>query len=74
MLRVYAHQVCPGVRVEYLASVTHWHLPNPHDLRGDDAWRAAWEVFSPVTHTERNRQLVALYGLDPVREYADCVY
>lgn len=66
---VYQHPEVPGVPAEAWLGLRMDHLPGIKKQRGyENSFPYGWKRFSPFTHSERNRQLLALYGLDPVKD------
>jgi hypothetical protein len=63
---VYEHSDVIGTKPERLISVQEAHLPNRPRSKGSSM--CGFDVFSPWTHTARNCQLLAFYGLELPRE------
>ena len=76
MITVYAHPPVPSVPVEKVFTLEYGDLPVnwKEGVHGKDAWKNAWDVFSPLTHRKRNLELLALYDLEVPREYASYIY
>jgi hypothetical protein len=64
-LTVCAHSV-PGIEPDALIRITGEHLPGIE--AGQQNWSKIWDTFEPFTHSPRNRELLAFYGLEAPRE------
>ncbi len=69
-IRVFAHPVVLGVPAERICFISQDHLPGFSNkfVGYDKRHPAAWKIFSPLTHSPRNMELLTLYGLEPSRE------
>ena len=73
-MSIYTHPAYPGLEPEGLLNIMHDHLPHLPDNRGGKAWRRAWDILSPLTHSPRNHELLSLYGFKAPQEYGDYIY
>jgi len=80
-MHVYEHEPYPGTGPSKLIAITEDHLPPPTRLEravGDGEKRPkkhpgcgrddAWEMFSPFTHSEQNREWLKSYKMEPPRD------
>ena len=59
-----------GVPAEFVLSVGQESLPGLTTFAGSetDCAREAWKALSPFTHSDRNKELLEIYALEPSRE------
>jgi len=62
-LVVYDHSELPGVPAEMVAVFGDGHFPETAKTTFA-TWLTSWEFFSALTHSEKNREMLAFYGLD----------
>jgi len=80
-MKVYEHEPFPGTGPVLLLAIAEDHLPPPTRLeRAAGGARKpkkkvpgcgrddAWELFSPITHSDQNREWLKGYKMDPPRE------
>lgn len=67
-ISIFAHGEAPEIPPERICSIGQGNLPGFEKKRGYQKRHPyAWQTFSPLTHSDRNKELLAFYGLEPSR-------
>ena len=62
-LVVYDHSELPGVPPEIVAIFGDRHFPETAKTTFA-TWLTSWEFFSALSHSKKNREVIAFYGLE----------
>lgn len=60
---IYFHAEAPGAPPEHHVGIEDSHIPNWEALPLATRWNTVWDLWTPFTHSDRNRELLKLYEL-----------
>jgi hypothetical protein len=80
LLKVYEDAPIPEVGPEFLLFFEQKQIPEAHGTTeatlggAGDSWKEAWKILTKWSHSDRNKQKLEFYGMEPPKDEAHYMY